>query len=67
MAESAKREFSSVDFSKSYMVGDSESDMEFGQNAGMQCVFIHSELQEYNANTPTYTSLIEFTKTLKTN
>lgn len=67
MAESAKKEFPSVDYSKSFMVGDSKSDMEFGRNAGMHCVFIHSELQKYDAQTPTYSSLIEFAKNLKTN
>lgn len=67
MAENAKKEFPSVNFSKSYMVGDSKSDMEFGQNAGMHCVFIHSELQKYSTHIPTYASLIEFTKNLKTN
>lgn len=67
MAQTAKTDFPSVDFSKSYMAGDSKSDMEFGQNAGMHCVFIHSELQKYDDNIPTYASLIEFAKNLKTN
>ena len=45
MALKAKSEFPEIDFSKSIMVGDSISDMEFGKNAGMKTVFItaHSE------------------------
>ena len=40
MALQAKKEFPDIDFSKSVMVGDSSSDMLFGQNAGMKTVFI---------------------------
>ena len=42
MALQAGEEFPEVDFSKSIMAGDSVSDMEFGRNAGMHCVFIGS-------------------------
>lgn len=42
MALLAQHEFPEVDFSKSIMVGDSISDMEFGENAGMFNVYIHS-------------------------
>ena len=40
MALQARHEFPEVDFSKSIMVGDSTSDMEFGQKAGMVTVKI---------------------------
>ena len=40
MALSAKREFPTVDFQKSVMVGDSDSDIEFGKKLGMKTVFI---------------------------
>ncbi|MEO6169104.1 MAG: HAD family hydrolase [Chitinophagales bacterium] len=40
MASQSKRDFPEIDFSKSIMVGDSMSDMEFGKNAGMKTVFI---------------------------
>jgi histidinol-phosphate phosphatase family protein len=40
MAHSAKREFPTVDFHKSIMVGDSDSDIEFGKKLGMKTVFI---------------------------
>ncbi len=40
MAKRAKKDFTEIDFSKSIMVGDSVSDMEFGRNAGMITVFV---------------------------
>ena len=40
MAMQAKKDFPEIDFSKSIMVGDSRSDMEFGKKAGMKTVFI---------------------------
>jgi histidinol-phosphate phosphatase family protein len=39
MARQAKMDFPEIDFSKSVIVGDSVSDMEFGKNAGMVTVF----------------------------
>lgn len=42
MALQAKKDFPEIDFSSSFMVGDSESDMEFGRNAGMKNIFIIS-------------------------
>jgi len=41
MALQAQEEFPEIDFSKSIMVGDSLSDMEFGKNAGMKTIFIN--------------------------
>ena len=40
MAELAKEEFPSIDFSRSIMVGDSITDMQFGKNAGMKTAFV---------------------------
>ena len=40
MALNAKQDFPDIDFSKSIIVGDSMSDMEFGRNAGMKTIFI---------------------------
>ncbi len=40
MALQAQNDFPEIDFSKSIMVGDSVSDMEFGKNAGMFTVFV---------------------------
>jgi histidinol phosphatase-like enzyme len=38
----AKSDFPEIEFSKSVMVGDSISDMEFGENLRMKTVFIRS-------------------------
>ncbi len=40
MALDAKRDFPEIDFSKSVMVGNNISDMQFGKNAGMHTVFL---------------------------
>ena len=40
MALQAKEKFPSIDFSKSIMVGNRTSDMEFGRNAGLHTVFL---------------------------
>ncbi len=40
MAKKAQSEFPSINFSKSIMVGDSKSDIEFGKNSEMKTVFI---------------------------
>ncbi len=39
MAKRARKDFPEIDFSKSIIVGDSASDMEFGKTAGMITVF----------------------------
>ncbi len=39
MALAAKNDFPNIDFSKSIMIGDSLSDMEFGKKAGMVTIF----------------------------
>ncbi|MEM6298766.1 MAG: HAD family hydrolase [Bacteroidota bacterium] len=43
MAKQAQADFPEIDFSRSLMVGDSVSDMEFGRNAGMKTVFISDD------------------------
>lgn len=40
MAKRAKKDFPEIDFSKSIMVGDSVTDMQFGKSAGMFTVFL---------------------------
>ncbi len=40
MAFLAKKDFEQIDFSRSVMVGNNISDMEFGRNAGMHTVFL---------------------------
>lgn len=64
MALQAKIDFPEIDFSKSIMLGDTMSDMEFGKNAGMQCFLITDKAE--NLNTPSYykicSSLLQFSK-----
>lgn len=43
MALEAKEKFEEIDFSKSIMVGDTDSDLEFGMNLGMTTVAISSK------------------------
>lgn len=40
MAWQAKADFPQIDFTKSIMIGNKLSDMQFGRNAGMQTVFL---------------------------
>ncbi len=40
MARQAKRDFPTIDFRRSLMVGDSVSDLQFGRNVGMYTVWI---------------------------
>ena len=40
MALNSKNDFNDVDFSKSFMVGDQLSDIEFGKNLGMKTILI---------------------------
>lgn len=49
MAMKSQQHFPDVNFTKSIMVGDSESDMQFGKNAGMKTVFI-SNKESVNAD-----------------
>jgi histidinol-phosphate phosphatase family protein len=43
MGLSAQKDFPNIDFSKSIMVGDSVSDMEFGEGLGMTNIFISED------------------------
>ena len=45
MALRARKDFPGVNLKKSVMVGDSQSDMEFGHNAGMTTVLVGDEPQ----------------------
>lgn len=47
MALQAQKDFPEIDFSKSLMIGDSKSDIEFGKNAGMKTIFIGKENKGY--------------------
>lgn len=43
MGLQAQKDFTEIDFSRSVMVGDSQSDMEFGKALGMKVIFIGNE------------------------
>jgi D-glycero-alpha-D-manno-heptose 1-phosphate guanylyltransferase len=46
MAIQAQKDFPEIDFHKSIMIGDSISDMKFGQNLGMKTILISSKEEE---------------------
>lgn len=46
MAMQAKADFPDIDFNSSLMIGDSISDLEFGKNLEMKCVWISSKLDD---------------------
>ncbi len=64
MALQAQKDFPEINFSKSIIVGDSLSDMEFGRNAGMKTVFISEEKKKDERIDMQFTSLLEFVNNL---
>ena len=69
MAYAAKQDFPEIDFSKSIMVGNNISDMEFGRNAGMYTVFLKTTNPKQTLPHPAidiaFHSLDEFAKLLQ--
>jgi D-glycero-D-manno-heptose 1,7-bisphosphate phosphatase len=47
MGEQAKRDFPNIDFSKSIILGDSASDIEFGKRLGMKTVFVKTKPEDF--------------------
>ncbi len=68
MAASAKEEFPEIDFSRSIMVGNNISDMDFGRNAGMHTVFLTTTHPQHAKPTASidlvFDSLYHFAKAL---
>ena len=68
MASNAKNDFSEIQFSKSIMIGNRSSDMEFGRNAGMFTVFVTNGENDYVIDENLYdikvASMYEFSKML---
>ncbi len=64
MAYKAQADFPAIDFKKSIMIGDSNSDIEFGHNAGMHTILIGDEVTKSVAD-DRFDSLILFANTLK--
>ncbi|HEX4373405.1 MAG TPA: HAD-IIIA family hydrolase [Puia sp.] len=69
MALQAKKDFPQIDFSRSIMVGNNISDMDFGRNAGMFTVFLTTTHPEQPLPYPSidlaFDSLPDFTKALQ--
>ena len=64
MALQAKSEFNNINFNKSIIVGDSLSDMIFGQSLGMTCVFISNKNSNINFSHYRFNSLNDFATNL---
>lgn len=69
MAFEAKKEHPSIDFTRSVMVGNNLSDMEFGRNAGMHTVFLRTtnpgQAVGHAAIDLAFNSLYDFAKALQ--
>ena len=63
MAYFAKEDFPDIDLSKSIMVGDMNSDIEFGKNAGMKTVCIGDNELKLNPDSR-YDTLYDFAKVM---
>jgi D-glycero-D-manno-heptose 1,7-bisphosphate phosphatase len=68
MAMQAKQDFIDIDFTKSIMVGNTMSDMEFGRNLGAKTVFLPTTIAATNPPDNridvVYPSLLEFAQSL---
>ena len=64
MAYMAQHDFPEIDLDKSIMIGDMNSDLEFGKNCGMYTVFIGNEPIKIKPDDK-YETLLEFARILK--
>lgn len=69
MAEKAKQDFPVIDFAKSVMIGDSLSDIAFGNRAGMKTVLIADSIPKTELDSLLmpdfyFTSIQEFAETI---
>ncbi len=53
MGLKAKEDFPEIDFSKSIMVGDNITDLQFGKGLGMKTIFIRTDLEEQTSEVDT--------------
>ena len=67
MGIAAKKDFPEIDFSKSVVVGDSISDMQFGKNLGMKTVFVEGKGEDHTDIKPDFVvgSLKDFAEMLE--
>jgi HAD superfamily hydrolase (TIGR01662 family) len=63
MAYFAQNDFPDIDLSKSIMIGDMNSDVEFGRNAGMKTIFIGDNELTITPDDK-FETLYDFAKTL---
>jgi D-glycero-D-manno-heptose 1,7-bisphosphate phosphatase len=59
MALKAKADFPQIDFARSVMIGDSDSDIAFGKNLGMKTVFVAGHSLQHAEADLTVSSLYE--------
>jgi len=59
MALQAQKNFPSIDFEKSVMIGDSNSDIAFGKNLGMKTVFVSETGEQHREADVSVISLFE--------
>jgi D-glycero-D-manno-heptose 1,7-bisphosphate phosphatase len=68
MGFQAKTDFKTIDFSKSVMVGDKLSDMEFGRNLGCKTILLTTAAPAISTADPrvdaVYNSLLDFARSL---
>ena len=62
MGLKAKIDFPKIEFLNSIMVGDSDSDIEFGKRLNMKCIKITSDLGEKGKQDYNFSSLNDFSK-----
>ncbi len=67
MALEAKKDFPDIDFQKSVMIGDTDSDIKFGKNLGMKTVLVSSDENTNEKADLEVKSLYEFALQLKKN
>lgn len=60
MAHLAKEKFATIDWEKAVMVGDTNSDIQFGENCGMKTVFVSHSGEIHPKANLTVSSLSEF-------
>ncbi len=69
MAQKAVVEFPDIQLEKSVMLGDTESDLNFGRNCGMKSIYINSNQQNIEADLydASFLGLIDFAEKLGAN
>lgn len=65
LAMEAKKDFPDIDFKRSLMVGDTDSDILFGENLGMKTALINSEEITLKMANWRFDSLLHFAQELK--